>query len=159
MHPEAPPLLLALADPGSLSDGDFSLALKEISPPKPEMGWAPAYHMNMHLRGVETPVGRIVLRIGWTQNLLLYGGHIGYAVEPDHRGKRYAGRAVKLLLPLAWRHGLPEVWITCNPDNLASIRTIESAGGVFVENVLLPPDSDMARRGETSKNRYRIGRP
>ena len=35
---------------------------------------------------------------------------------------------MRLLLPLARRHGLQTVWITCNPDNWASRRTCELAG-------------------------------
>ena len=159
MNQEPPPLRFDLADPGPLGQGELTLALKEISPPKPEMGWSPAYHFDMRRPGFNAPVGRIVLRIGWTQNLVLYGGHIGYGVEPSHRGKHFASQAVNLVLPLAWQHGLPEVWITCNPDNIASIRTIERSGGQYVETVLLPPETDMARRGEVSKNRYRIARP
>jgi tagatose 1,6-diphosphate aldolase len=42
-------------------------------------------------------------------------------------------------VPLAVRHGLSELWITCNPDNIASRRTCEAAGAELVEVVDLPP--------------------
>ena len=66
---------------------------------------------------------------------------------------------MRLLLPVAWANGLPEVVITCNPDNLPSIRTCERLGAQFQGNVPLPPTTDMAIRGEKSKNRYVISRP
>ena len=159
METDDPHILTNLSDPGALRDGDLTLILSEITAPRPDMGFVPAYHFHLCRDRVLNAVGKAVLRIGWTRNLLQYGGHIGYSVDPAHRGHRFASRAVGLLLPIAWRHGLPEVWITCNPDNLASIRTIERAGGIYEGNVLLPPDSDMALRGETSKNRYKIPRP
>ena len=86
----------------------------------------------------------------------MYGGHIGYGVLPRYRGHRYAARACKLLFPLARRHGLNPLWITCNPDNIASRRTCELAGGKLVEIVDLPEDIDMYQAGERQKCRYRF---
>lgn len=66
-------------------------------------------------------------------------GHIGYGVVPWKRGKGYATEALKQLLPLASEEGLPYVELTCDPDNVASRKVIESNGGVFVENFTKPP--------------------
>ncbi|MBC7926102.1 MAG: GNAT family N-acetyltransferase [Bryobacteraceae bacterium] len=100
--------------------------------------------------------GEINLRLGDTESLRLYGGHIGYGVRSRYRGRRFAARSVKLLLPLARAHGMRELWITCNPDNLASRRTCELAGAEFVEIVDLPSYLDMYREGERQKCRYRL---
>ena len=43
-----------------------------------------------------------------------------------------------------------------NPDNTASARTCELAGGELVEIVDLPKDTDMYRKGEPQKCRYKI---
>jgi tagatose 1,6-diphosphate aldolase len=59
-------------------------------------------------------------------------------------------------MPLARRHGLYALWITCNPENVASRRTCELTGAEFVEIVDLPPESDMYERGERRKCRYRL---
>ncbi len=146
-------------DPGVLRDREISLRINVITPGNRERGFSPAYHFNFFRNGYREIGGKFALRIGWTRNLLMYGGHVGYELEPIHRGHHFAERAVRLMLPLAWGHGLPEVWITCNPDNLASIRTCERLGATFVENVPLPPTSDMALRGEMTKNRYVLRRP
>jgi len=60
------------------------------------------------------------------------------------------------LLEIARRHGMTIVWITCNPENVASRRTCELVGGELVEIVDLPSDSDMYQEGERQKCRYRI---
>ncbi len=143
-------------DPGALSDGELTLVLAERFRGDPNIGYVPAYQFAIveSLSGAE--VGRIVLRIGDLPRLVLYGGHIGYWIDPAYRGHHYAARACKLLTGLACRHCLRELWITCNPDNLASRRTCELAGATLVEIVDLPADSEMYQRGERQKCRYRL---
>jgi predicted acetyltransferase len=143
-------------DPGRLVDGDLELVLVEKYAGDPAKGYVPAYKFQMRLVGQDKAIGRIDLRMGNTNDILMYAGHIGYGVAPEHRGQHYAARACRLLLPLARRHGLQTVWITCNPDNLASRRTCELAGGKLVEIVDLPADTDMYREGERQKCRYRL---
>lgn len=143
-------------DPGRLVDEELELRLVEKRPGMALLGRAPAYRFKMTLVGSEVEVGSIDLRIGNTHNLLMYGGHIGYGVEPAYRGRRYAARACRLLFPLARRHGLHTLWITCNPDNIASRRTCEILGATLVEIVDLPPTTDMYWLGERQKCRYRL---
>jgi tagatose 1,6-diphosphate aldolase len=57
-------------------------------------------------------MGEIELRLGNTHHIRMYAGHIGYEVDPPYRGRHYAARAVKLLLPLARHEGIEVVWIT-----------------------------------------------
>jgi tagatose 1,6-diphosphate aldolase len=127
----------------------------------PDKNLVPAYHFWMRVRPEfpfpsVTIAGGINLRVGHNHNLETYLGHIGYNVYPPARGRRYAQRAVQLLLPLARRHGINPVWITCNPENIASRRTCEAAGGRFVETVPLPRDHTLYARGERQKCRYRF---
>jgi tagatose 1,6-diphosphate aldolase len=143
-------------DPGVLIDGELQLALKEKQPGDPVRGFVPAYEFKMVLTGTDIVAGRINLRIGNTDLIVLYAGHIGYSVEPPHRGQRFAVRATRLLLPLARRHGLETIWITVNPDNLPSRRTCEILGAEMVEIVDLPEWTDMYQRGERQKCRYRL---
>jgi len=143
-------------DPGKLIDDDLELILDERYPGDPTINYVPAYKFKMRLAGQDEVVGHIELRIGNTNHIVMYGGHIGYHVFPKYRGQHYAARACCLLLPLARYHGLPTLWITCNPDNYASRRTCELAGAQFVEIVDLPEDNDMYQEGERQKCRYRI---
>ena len=144
-------------DPGPLVDGDLVLVLVRRNPADPVKGWVPWYDFEMRTpdhRGALA--GSINLRIGHTRGLVQYGGHIGYGVRPEFRGRHFAARSVRLLLPLARALGFTTLWITCNPDNWPSRRTCELAGGTLVEIVELPPDNDMYKEGERQKCRYRF---
>ena len=129
--------------------------------PDAQKGWVPQYNFWMRLRdrGLfrRAPVriaGGISLRVGTTYPVEMYYGHVGYHVYPPARGRRYAERSVRLLLPLARRHGLRELWITCNPDNLASRRTCERLGMHLVGTVKVPEGDPLYLRGDREKCRY-----
>ncbi len=102
-------------------------------------------------------VGRINLRLSNSHLVQQYAGHIGYAVAEPFRGRRLAARAVAMLKPLARRHGLSPLWITCNPENAASRRTCEIAGGVLVNTVDVLQDSVLYQGGARRKCRFRFG--
>jgi len=143
-------------DPGVLVDNDLVLVLLEKVPADSAKGYVPAYSFGMSRDGNPENIGSINLRVGDTYRLRMYGGHIGYGVNQEHRGNHYAARACRLLFALARNHGMRQIWITCNPDNTASRRTCELAGAELVETVSLPRDTDMYQRGERQKCRYLI---
>ncbi|WP_433040213.1 GNAT family N-acetyltransferase [Dactylosporangium sp. CS-033363] len=77
-------------------------------------------------------IGGIELRHAIDHPLLREaGGHIGYHVRPSYRGRRIAAWALRETLRRAQSMGLDRVLLTCSPDNAASARIIESAGGVL----------------------------
>src|SRR5262249_2101957 len=78
-------------------------------------------------------------------------GHIGYSVVPWKRGRGYATRALRLLLPDAKAEGLEYVELTTDPDNVASQRVITANGGLLVERFTKP-----AQYGDAEGLRYRI---
>ena len=145
---------MSLLETPLLVDGELALHLLEHAPADPVRQWVPVYRFEMRVAGER--VGTISLRVGDTEYIRRYAGHIGYGVEPAHRGHRYAARATKLLFPLARKHGLTTLWITCNPENVASRRTCELVGGELVDIVDVPPDIDMYKEGERQKCRYRV---
>lgn len=65
-------------------------------------------------------------------------GHIGYAVVPWRRREGLATSALLEILPLAHSKGLRRVELTTDPDNDASKRVIEKAGGRFVKAFVTP---------------------
>jgi len=143
-------------DPGELREGDILLRLAATQPADPVKGWVPCYKFHIVSVAAGSRAGEIRLRVGDNENLRLYWGHVGYGVDPEHRGRHFAARALRLVLPLARLHGLSELWITCNPENTSSRRTCEYAGAEFVEIVDLPPHLDMYQRGDRQKCRYRL---
>ena len=143
-------------EPGRLIDGDLELVLMEKYPGDPAKNHVPAYKFRMTLVGQDKEIGHIEFRAADTEHITMYAGHIGYGVVPEHRGHRYAARACRLLLPLVRTHGLKTLWITCNPDNMASRRTCELVGAELLEVVDLPEATDMYQEGERQKCRYRL---
>ena len=75
------------------------------------------------------PVGMGKLRRFLTDALKVAGGHIGYAIAPQYRGKGYGKLILKLLLEEAKRIGLGEVLLTIHTDNAASLSVAKANGG------------------------------
>ncbi len=128
-------------------------------------GRSPAYHFWMLLRhdaedtNAPPPLriaGGMSVRVGKTHAVEQYYGHLGYHVYPACRGRHYALRGCRLVLPILKAHGVSMVWITCDPDNYASRRTIELLGASYVETVDVPVGDPLHARGETRKARYRL---
>jgi predicted acetyltransferase len=142
--------------PGRLVEGDLDLVLVEEYGGDPARELVPSYKFEMRLVGTGKRVGNVDLRIGDSHDLVTYSGHLGYSVLPQHRGHRYAARSCALLQPLAREHGMTRLWITCNPDNIASRRTCEVLGAELVETVEVPPDTAAYRKGERQKLRYKL---
>ena len=146
-------------DPGILIEGNLELVLVQKSPAIPVMNYVPSYVFEMRPVKSQIRLGGISLRIGRNEWLEMYAGHIGYSVEPEFRGNRYAARSCQLIRPLAHSHGIDPIWITCSPENDASRRSIEIIGATYVETVDVPKNTNMYRQGEVRKRRYRWGHP
>lgn len=136
-------------DTSFLQNDEINLVLERTADGNEEKGLVPAYHFAIcNQDGIK--MGVCDLRIGHNDKLY-YGGNIGYRVDEEYRGHHYAGKACLLLFELAKMHQLEYVIITCNPDNYASRKTCEYAGGELLETVELPADNDMREDGETEK--------
>ena len=137
-----------------LENDEIKLALERTDEGDPERDWVPAYHFAVcNKEGVK--MGACDLRIGHNDKLY-YGGNIGYNINEEYRGHHYAGKACLLLFELARMHDLGYLIITCNPDNIASRKTCEYAGGELLEIAELPEGNDMRDEGEYEKCIYRF---
>ena len=76
-------------------------------------------------------IGRVSIRHVLTENLLKYGGHIGYTIRPSKRRRGYGSVILQLILPKAVELGIKKVLVTCDETNEGSRRIIEKAGGVL----------------------------
>ncbi len=86
-------------------------------------------------------LGTSRLRHALTERLRLMGGHIGYGIRPGEWGKGYGTQILALTLREARTVGLSRVLLTCDVDNIASMRIIEKNGGVR-EDTIIPPNYD-----------------
>lgn len=79
-------------------------------------------------------VGRLVYREG-TDEQRYYDGHIAYHIEEQYRGHHYAYYACLLLKENISKDHLI---ITCDPYNMASIKTIEKLNSEYLETKKIP---------------------
>ncbi|GII21558.1 GNAT family N-acetyltransferase [Planosporangium mesophilum] len=76
-------------------------------------------------------LGAIDVRHYLNSLLLEAGGHIGYSIRPSARRQGLATWALGAALPRARQLGLARVLVTCDDDNIGSMRSIERNGGVL----------------------------
>lgn len=74
-------------------------------------------------------VGMINIRLALNEKLKEFGGHIGYSIRPTERGKGYNKINLYLGLLCCQQHGIEEVFMDCDKDNLASAKTMQALGG------------------------------
>ena len=137
--------------PEGLAFESVSLRFVRLVPADPKRALVPYYNFSIHASVPD--VGHINFRVGDTEHIRLYAGHIGYAVLESFRGHRYAFQACRALAPFV-RLLYASVIITSDPDNHASLRTIARLGATFIDEVAVPPHDPHFRGGSRMKRRY-----
>ena len=95
-------------------------------------GWkVPSTTYWLYADGV--PVGFSKLRHCLTDALQKVGGHIGYGIAPQFRGKGYGKELLRLLIGKAYDIGIARVLVTIRLDNKASQAVALANGGVITE--------------------------
>ncbi|MCR5611486.1 MAG: GNAT family N-acetyltransferase [Clostridiales bacterium] len=142
-------------DTSFLESDEIKLVVERLKEADPVRKWVPAYHFFICDRQ-GNKMGRCDLRIGYSEGLF-YGGHIGYSVDEPYRGRHLAAKACRLLFKLAKKHGMDHLYITCDPGNLPSRKTLEYLKGEFLGIKELPEDNDMrVNEGDTEKCVFRF---
>ncbi|HYQ43031.1 MAG TPA: GNAT family N-acetyltransferase [Polyangiaceae bacterium] len=91
-------------------------------------------------------IGRISIRHSLNEQLERVGGHIGYVVVPEFRRRGHATEILRQGLRIARAPlGIERVLLTCDDDNIGSIRTIEKNGGTL-ENIIVGADLSKPKR-------------
>lgn len=137
-----------------LHDDELKLVLRETKEAIPERKHVPAYCFDIALLD-GTVVGNCSLKI-WHTPVIWFAGNIGYEIYEPYRGHRYASKACRLLYPLAIRHNLDYLIITCNVSNAASERSIQLAGGMFIAEQDVPQDYEQYRKGSKRVRIYKV---
>lgn len=78
-------------------------------------------------------IGMINIRLVLNKKLRELGGNIGYSIRPTERRKGYNKINLYLGLLCCKRHGINEVLLDCDKDNLGSSKTMVALGGVLVK--------------------------
>lgn len=113
---------------------------------------------NIFLHGTNTIIGECDIRIAKGDNRELhYAGDAGYRIYSGWQGNGYAYDACKIMMKIMKdEYDMHEILLTCSPENIASKKTIEKAGGVFVGEEKVPEWHWLYKRGEKVKLIYRL---
>lgn len=139
--------------PTDLRFDRVTLRFVRVIPGDPSKELAPSYHFRIVVAG-SPDVGHINFRIGDTAQVLEAAGHIGFSVFEGFRGNGFAFQACQAIRPLVRMH-YESVILTCDLDNVASMRTIERLGATFIDIAPVPGDDPHYARGSQHKRRYR----
>lgn len=112
-------------------------------------------------------VGIFHFRHHLCESLKKHGGHIGYAVIKEYRGRGYATKGLKLLLDeICDRVPEDEIWLDAREDNLASQKVMLNNGayktgeydedGVKYIKMRIKNQSSMHKTFDFLKNRARV---
>ena len=80
-------------------------------------------------------IGMVDIRHRLNENLLKFGGNIGYSVRKSERRKGYAKVMLSLALEKCKQLNLEKILITCDKNNIGSAKTILSNGGVLENEI------------------------
>ncbi|MGM1046969.1 MAG: GNAT family N-acetyltransferase [Bacillota bacterium] len=76
-------------------------------------------------------IGVVNIRHKLNNALLFRGGHIGYGIRPSERRKGNATEILRQALIKAKELGIYKALITCDKDNIGSVKTITNNGGTL----------------------------
>lgn len=138
--------------PNSLVFGDVRLSLSRIVPGDAGRDLVPYYHFRI-LVANGSDAGHINFRVGDTEHVRLFAGHIGFEINKTFRGRGLAFDACRAIAPFV-RRIYETVIITCDPDNHASMRTIEKLGANLIDEVTVGSHVSHCA-GLRSKRRFR----
>lgn len=145
---------MELKDYEVLSDGEIDIIIFKKSSGDVLKGRSPEYKFQILLHDTDTVIGHINLRLGNSEKVINYIGHIGYGIEEQYRGNKFAAKACKIVKEVIKDHSMNKVIITCNPDNYASRKICKTIGAKLIEIVDIPKTSDAYSANETQKCRY-----
>lgn len=76
-------------------------------------------------------LGAVNIRHTLNDGLKHRGGHIGYGIRPSERRNGYAREMLRQALEIARKMDITKILITCDKENMASVKTIVGNGGVL----------------------------
>lgn len=107
------------------------------------VGWVPSTFLVAEVDG--QIIGRVSIRHELNAFLEERGGHIGYGIRPEFRGRGYATKILVEALQIVRGLGVQRVLVTCSDNNAASRKVIEKCGGVL-ENIIDTEGGERVRR-------------
>ena len=92
-----------------------------------------------------TIIGAVSLRHYLNQTNILDGGHVGYGIRPEYRGKGYGNIILQLAVEKLVCMGIDKILVTCDSDNKISQKVIAHNNGIL-ENQAYDEDGVLISR-------------
>ena len=117
----------------------------------------PTLLFDVYVKSLDRVVGRVEYRFESDYEVKFYG-NVGYVIYPPYRGNNYAYLGTTLMLDIiAKRHPeINQVIITCNPDNIASKKTIKKMNATYLGRIQVDRHHELYRLGDTEKEIYAL---
>ena len=113
------------------------------------------HYYEIVLKHTREVVGLIDLRVGMNEELYYYG-NIGYSIFVPYRGNHYALKACRMIVSIAKELKMERIIITCNPDNIASYKTIVGLKANLIGVEEVPLGHTIRRQGDKEKCVFEI---
>lgn len=82
-------------------------------------------------------IGEIHIRHALTDELMKFGGHIGYIIRYSKQNRGYGTKMLQMGCNYTKEElSIQEILITCDDTNIGSIRVIEKNGGVLENKIV-----------------------
>ncbi len=118
-----------------------------------QKGWSPCSSYWLIDDSCEV-VGVIRIRHRVDSDYLQMIGHIGYEIKSCRRKEGFGSKLLELGLAEAGKLGLEKVLITCNEDNIGSLRIIEKFNGAYKQSFIEGKTGKNVLQYEVSTNKY-----
>ena len=106
---------------------------------------------DIYLSKTNIKVGKCDFRLK-NDDFMYYYGNVGYRIYERYRGHHYAYYACKVLFEIAKRElNYKEILVTCNPDNVASYKTLKRLNGILIDTCRVPCNHDLYAKGDRYK--------
>lgn len=138
--------------PSDLRAGPVKLFFDKRVEIEPGGELVPFYHFKI-IGELGKIVGHINFKTGDTEHIIQYAGHIGFQIIKEYRGHSYAYWACMALAPFV-QSVYGKVILTCDPENIASRKTIEKLPATFINEVAVPLHEPSYQSGSRLKRRY-----
>ncbi|KAL4496516.1 hypothetical protein ABPG72_014746 [Tetrahymena utriculariae] len=132
--------MVAIYNPQPMEDEDILVIYDQIELLQNEV---PCYHFYIICKKDMNIAGHISLRTKISYEEEYLWGNMGYTVYQKYQGRRYAYKASKLVIGFARKCKMNQIYMTVDPTNIASIKTILNLGGYYLETIEVPKDSSL----------------